>query len=100
MLHALIHQISPSGLSESQVKVLGPVSRVATTDEISKWNITKSDTLAALMNSNDGDWNSSQVQIFIILTIKSVNHMDSSLGSANETFLCLSFRPEKSLQIT
>lgn len=98
MLHALIHQISPSGLSESQVKVLGPVSRVATTDEISKWNITKSDTLAALMNSNDGDWNSSQVQIFIVLIIKSVNH--SSLGGANETFLYLSFRPEKSLQIT
>ncbi len=43
--------------------MLKSVSRNATADEISKWNITKSDTLAALMNANDGDWSSAQVQI-------------------------------------
>lgn len=107
-LHSLIHQISPNGLSESQVQVLGPVSRVATTEEIKKWNITKSDTLAALMTSSDGDWNSSQVQIFILLTIASIifvcnYRIHGSLGGANETFVVhrtLSFRPEKSSQST
>ncbi|XP_057202669.1 uncharacterized protein mslna [Triplophysa rosa] len=70
-----LNEISPSGLSESQVKVLGPVSRVATTDEINKWNITKSDTLAALMNSNEGSWNSSQTKEIITKYLSANNSL-------------------------
>ncbi|KTG31562.1 hypothetical protein cypCar_00041258 [Cyprinus carpio] len=55
-----LKEIQPNGLSEDQVQVLKSVSRNASVDEISKWNITKLDTLAALMNPNDGEWSSAQ----------------------------------------
>ncbi|KAA0705446.1 hypothetical protein E1301_Tti016980 [Triplophysa tibetana] len=71
-------EISPNGLSESQVKSLGPVSRVAKTEEIKKWNITKSDTLAALMISSDGDWNSSQTQEIITKYLSANNNLSAT----------------------
>ncbi|XP_036408733.1 uncharacterized protein mslna [Megalops cyprinoides] len=51
-----LNQAYPSGLSDEQVQVLGSVSRVASLDDISKWNVTTIDTLAALMDSSGGDW--------------------------------------------
>lgn len=50
-----------SGLSDQQVQLLGSISRVATIDDMSKWNISTSDTLAALMNSDDGEWEAEKV---------------------------------------
>ncbi|CAG5895022.1 unnamed protein product, partial [Menidia menidia] len=42
--------------------MLGSVSRVASLDDISKWNVTQIDTLAALMKTEDGTWDSAQVE--------------------------------------
>jgi len=45
-----------ASIPEAQVQVLGPASRTATADDVSVWNITEVDTLAALMSSADGNW--------------------------------------------
>ncbi|XP_023814440.1 uncharacterized protein LOC101168922 isoform X2 [Oryzias latipes] len=50
---------------EDQVQVLGPASRVATIDDIRSWTITQVDTLSALMDSSNGDWNSSLAKVII-----------------------------------
>jgi len=44
--------------------LLGSVSRAASLDDISKWNITQLDTLAALMEADDGTWETAQVEGF------------------------------------
>ncbi|XP_065113949.1 uncharacterized protein mslna [Paramisgurnus dabryanus] len=73
-----LNEISPNGLSESQVKVLGAVSRNATLDEINKWNITKADTLAALMNANNGEWTSGQSNLIITKYLKANNSLTAT----------------------
>ncbi|XP_064172652.1 uncharacterized protein LOC135244255 [Anguilla rostrata] len=51
-----INQAYPSGLSDQQVQILGPLSRVASVGDINKWNVTTIDSLAALMDSGNGAW--------------------------------------------
>uniref|UniRef100_A0A3Q2NWW5 Si:ch211-188p14.4 n=1 Tax=Fundulus heteroclitus TaxID=8078 RepID=A0A3Q2NWW5_FUNHE len=46
----------PSGVPDQAVQMLGSVSRVATLEDISKWSITKVDTLSALFSADDGSW--------------------------------------------
>lgn len=41
---------------EDQVLLLGPASRLATVADVLTWNITQIDTLSALMNPSDGQW--------------------------------------------
>lgn len=48
--------------------MLASVSRSATPDDISKWNITALDTLAALMKPEDGAWETAQVQQTVNIT--------------------------------
>ncbi|XP_067232113.1 mesothelin-like protein [Chanodichthys erythropterus] len=73
-----LNEISPNGLSEDQVQVLKSVSRNATIDEISKWNITKADTLAALMNANDGEWSSAQSKQIITKYLSANNTLTAT----------------------
>uniref|UniRef100_A0A8C5DNG3 Uncharacterized protein n=1 Tax=Gouania willdenowi TaxID=441366 RepID=A0A8C5DNG3_GOUWI len=54
----LTHQVVP----EPQVKVLHSVSRTATVQDISKWSITQIETLAALMKSDEGSWESAKAK--------------------------------------
>ncbi|MEQ2300591.1 hypothetical protein AMECASPLE_027280 [Ameca splendens] len=49
-------QVYPSEVPEQVVQVLGSVSRVATLEDISKWRISKVDTLSALLRTEDGSW--------------------------------------------
>uniref|UniRef100_A0A8C4USN6 MSLNL protein n=1 Tax=Falco tinnunculus TaxID=100819 RepID=A0A8C4USN6_FALTI len=46
-------QIYPSGIPEEQLKLLGPLSRQYTVQEISLWPVTSSDTLSALVQPLD-----------------------------------------------
>ncbi|KAL4624398.1 hypothetical protein GN956_G17874 [Arapaima gigas] len=69
----------PSGLTDERVQQLGSVSRVATLDNISKWNITKIDTLCSLMVSSDGLWEAAKSQLIIMKYLSSTG---STLGSA------------------
>ncbi|KAJ4939382.1 hypothetical protein JOQ06_028831, partial [Pogonophryne albipinna] len=55
----------PLGVPEEQVQLLGSVSRVATLNDISKWTITKVDTLAALVKTDDGSWEAAQSKAII-----------------------------------
>lgn len=71
-------QAFPSGLADSVVQVLSSVSRVASLNDISKWNITKIDTLAALMTTSDGPWDAAKVQCREIKTTKHQN-LESAL---------------------
>ncbi|XP_016105313.1 uncharacterized protein [Sinocyclocheilus grahami] len=73
-----LKEILPNGLSDDQVQVLKSVSRSATMDEISKWNITKSDTLAALMSTNDGDWSSAQSELIITRYVSANNSLSAT----------------------
>lgn len=54
-------QVFPSGVSDVNVRLLGSVSRVASLADISKWNVTTVDTLAALMNADNGPWETEKV---------------------------------------
>uniref|UniRef100_A0A3Q3LN18 Uncharacterized protein n=1 Tax=Mastacembelus armatus TaxID=205130 RepID=A0A3Q3LN18_9TELE len=68
----------PSGVSDSKVQLLGSVSRAATLDDISKWSITKVDTLAALMKAEDGPWEAAKSKAIIT---KYLSTSGNSLGS-------------------
>ncbi|XP_029906846.1 uncharacterized protein LOC115358879 [Myripristis murdjan] len=70
---------SHSSISEEKVQVLGPASRVATNDDINMWNITKIDTLCALMDSSDGEWDPDMAKAIIS---KYLSKAGNSLGSA------------------
>ncbi|MEQ2195051.1 hypothetical protein XENOCAPTIV_006755 [Xenoophorus captivus] len=52
----------PTRVPDQEVKMLASVSRTATLEDISKWNISKLDTLAALMKPEDGTWEKAKVQ--------------------------------------
>lgn len=54
-------QIYPSEIPEEQLKLLGPLSRQYTAEEISRWPVTSSNTLSALLDPSDGKWEASQV---------------------------------------
>ncbi|XP_028270757.1 uncharacterized protein mslnb isoform X2 [Parambassis ranga] len=68
-----------STIPETQVRVLGTASRVATTEDINRWNITQIDTLAALMDSSNGDWDPSLARAIIT---KYLSTDGNKLGSA------------------
>lgn len=72
LIYSLFFQASPSGVSDNKLQLLHSVSRVASLDDISKWSVTKIDTLAALMNPDDGPWEAAQVQCQGIL--KTIKH--------------------------
>ncbi|NWX23319.1 MSLNL protein, partial [Aegotheles bennettii] len=57
-----LEQIYPSGIPEEQLKHLGPLSRLFTVQEISRWPVTSSSTLSALLDPADGEWEAPQVQ--------------------------------------
>ncbi|XP_028290477.1 mesothelin-like protein isoform X2 [Gouania willdenowi] len=46
-----------SSIPENEVQQFGPMSRVATVEDIRAWTITELDTLELLMVSSDGPWN-------------------------------------------
>ncbi|XP_046701245.1 uncharacterized protein LOC124382935 [Silurus meridionalis] len=74
-----LNQIYPSGLNDSVLQLLGPTSRVATTDDINKWNIVIIDTLSSLMKSNNGNWAPGMSKAVIMRYLSMANH---TLGTA------------------
>uniref|UniRef100_A0A3B5QVA1 Uncharacterized protein n=1 Tax=Xiphophorus maculatus TaxID=8083 RepID=A0A3B5QVA1_XIPMA len=74
-----LNQAFPSGVPDQEVQMLASVSRSATLDDISKWNITELDTLAALMKPEDGTWETAQSKAIIT---KYLNTSGNSLGSS------------------
>uniref|UniRef100_A0A8C7CC17 Mesothelin-like protein n=1 Tax=Oncorhynchus kisutch TaxID=8019 RepID=A0A8C7CC17_ONCKI len=74
-----LNQAYPSGIVDEQLKVLGSVSRVATLDDITKWSITKIDTLSALMAFADGPWETEKSKAIITTYL---NTSGNSLGSS------------------
>uniref|UniRef100_A0A9J7Y4Y7 Uncharacterized protein n=1 Tax=Cyprinus carpio carpio TaxID=630221 RepID=A0A9J7Y4Y7_CYPCA len=60
-----LNQAYPGGLSDEVLQVLGSASRVATPDDVRKWNVTKIDTLSSLMNQRNGDWDPEMVQLLV-----------------------------------
>ncbi|XP_060938928.1 mesothelin-like protein [Limanda limanda] len=75
-----LHEAYPdTTIPEDQVQMLGPASRVATASHISKWRITEVDTLYALMDSSDGDWDTSLAKAVIS---NYLSNAGNALGSA------------------
>ncbi|KAJ6653743.1 hypothetical protein lerEdw1_008770 [Lerista edwardsae] len=56
-----LDEIYPGGIPEDQLKVLGFLSRQYSVDAIGRWNVTSSDTLAALLNPDNGPWEQPQL---------------------------------------
>ncbi|MEQ2284215.1 hypothetical protein AMECASPLE_019224 [Ameca splendens] len=73
-----LNQAFPTGVPDQEVKMLASVSRTATLEDISKWNISKLDTLAALMKPEDGTWEKAKSKEIIN---KYLNNPGNSLGS-------------------
>ncbi|XP_034747407.1 uncharacterized protein LOC117956442 [Etheostoma cragini] len=68
-----------STIPESQVRLLGPASRVANLSDINLWTITQIDTLYALMDSSNGQWDPSLANAIIS---KYLSNQGNQLGSA------------------
>ncbi|NXP26820.1 MSLNL protein, partial [Scytalopus superciliaris] len=60
-----VDQFYPEGMPEGQLRRLGSLSRLYTEQEISRWPVTSSDTLLALLDPSGGDWDDSQAQQLI-----------------------------------
>lgn len=71
--------VATSIIPEDQVQLLGPASRVASTNDISTWSITVIDTLSALMDSSNGEWDPSLAKSVIS---KYLSVAGNKLGSA------------------
>ncbi|KAM7394590.1 hypothetical protein PAMP_021381 [Pampus punctatissimus] len=66
-------------IPEDQVQLLGPASHVATINDINMWSITEIDTLSALMDSSNGEWDPSMAKAIIT---KYLSKEGNELGSA------------------
>uniref|UniRef100_A0A8C1E097 Si:ch211-188p14.4 n=1 Tax=Cyprinus carpio carpio TaxID=630221 RepID=A0A8C1E097_CYPCA len=69
-----LKQVYPAGLSDSTLQLLASVSRQATVDEIRTWSITSIDTLTALMDSNNGEWNKDKSKELILRYLSVAGH--------------------------
>ncbi|XP_071617348.1 mesothelin-like protein [Heliangelus exortis] len=65
VIKSRMDQMYPSGMPEEQLQLLGPLSRLYSVEEISKWQVTSNDTLWILLNPSDGRWSFAQVQQLI-----------------------------------
>ncbi|XP_069392122.1 uncharacterized protein [Paralichthys olivaceus] len=84
-----LNQAYPSGVSDNEVQFLGSVSRVASIDDISKWSITKIDTLASLMKDEDGSWEAEKSKAIITSYLNSSgNTLDSTVLNTVGPNLC------------
>ncbi|XP_026146566.1 uncharacterized protein mslnb [Carassius auratus] len=85
-----LNQAYPGGLSDEVLQVLGSASRVATPDDVRKWNVTKIDTLSSLMNQRYGDWDAEMVQLLVskYLSVNGNALGSSELNALGGTNLC------------
>ncbi|XP_035195598.1 mesothelin-like protein [Oxyura jamaicensis] len=65
MVKKKLQEIYPAGIPDDQLRLLGPLSRQYTAQEISQWQLTSSDTLCALLSPLDGPWSAAQKQQLI-----------------------------------
>ncbi|KAA0721629.1 hypothetical protein E1301_Tti024300 [Triplophysa tibetana] len=60
-----LNQAYPDGLSDERLQVLGSSSRSATPSDVTRWNVTKIDTLSSLMASGNGEWDPEMVRLIV-----------------------------------
>ncbi|XP_056627073.1 uncharacterized protein mslnb isoform X2 [Triplophysa dalaica] len=60
-----LNQAYPDGLSDERLQVLGSSSRAATPSDVTRWNVTKIDTLSSLMASGNGEWDPEMVRLIV-----------------------------------
>nr|XP_047916900.1 mesothelin-like protein [Anser cygnoides] len=65
MVKKKLQEVYPAGIPDDQLRLLGPLSRQYTAQEISQWQVTSSDTLCALLSPMDGAWSAAQKQQLI-----------------------------------
>ncbi|KAK5926100.1 hypothetical protein CgunFtcFv8_021697 [Champsocephalus gunnari] len=90
VLSKLHEAYSSSDIPEDQVQLLGPASRVATVENIDMWTITQIDTLYSLMDSDNGDWDSSLAKAIVskYLSTEGTSLGSTELNSLGGTNLC------------
>uniref|UniRef100_A0A8C3D039 Uncharacterized protein n=1 Tax=Cairina moschata TaxID=8855 RepID=A0A8C3D039_CAIMO len=65
MVKKKLQEMYPAGIPDEQLRLLGPLSRQFTAQEIRQWQVTSSDTLCALLNPLDGTWSAAQVPVLL-----------------------------------
>ncbi|KAJ8386178.1 hypothetical protein AAFF_G00176020 [Aldrovandia affinis] len=85
---AKLNQAYPSGIADEQVQLLRSVSRVASLDDIGRWNISTIDTLAALMVASDGKWEADKSKAIITKYLTSNTLGTSELNLIGGPNLC------------
>ncbi|MBN3308055.1 MSLNL protein, partial [Amia calva] len=77
----------PTEVPEDQVQLLGATSRQASLDQISKWIITKIDTIAALMDPYNGAWDPTKSNAIITKYLNNKQANKASQASLGATEL-------------
>ncbi|KAH0631752.1 hypothetical protein JD844_019518, partial [Phrynosoma platyrhinos] len=75
----LSNEIYPDGIPEDQLKLLGVLSHQYSAEEISKWKVTSSDTLAALLSPDNGAWDAAQLRQLVARYMESGGTLTSPL---------------------
>ncbi|XP_051789922.1 uncharacterized protein LOC114661228 [Erpetoichthys calabaricus] len=68
----------PYEIPEIQLQMLGPVSRLATLEDIDKWTVTQVDTLTELLNPSDGSWPPDKSALLITKFLNAGNTFNSA----------------------
>ncbi|XP_043108915.1 uncharacterized protein LOC122354733 [Puntigrus tetrazona] len=69
-----LEQVYPAGLPDGPLQLLSSVSRQATLDEIRTWSVTSIDTLTALMNRKNGEWDKDKSNEVILRYLSVAGH--------------------------
>uniref|UniRef100_A0A8B9QCA2 Mesothelin n=1 Tax=Apteryx owenii TaxID=8824 RepID=A0A8B9QCA2_APTOW len=80
---SLTFQIYPEGIPEDQLKLFGQLSHQYTTEEISMWRVTSSDTLSALLDPTAGKWNAPEVKRYLDLGGTLTGSLLQQIGGRN-----------------
>ncbi|XP_061088876.1 uncharacterized protein LOC133122745 [Conger conger] len=85
-----LNQAYPTNIPEEVIQVMGSVSRAASVDEINNWNITKLDTLAALMVSDNGEWEPEKSKAILTKYLSIADNIlgTEELNAIGGTYLC------------
>nr|XP_016853491.1 PREDICTED: uncharacterized protein LOC103281161 [Anolis carolinensis] len=66
-----LDELYPSGVPEDQLRLLGFLAHQYNAEEIRRWNVTSSDTLAALLNPDNGAWDAAPLRELVARYIAS-----------------------------
>nr|XP_060642512.1 mesothelin-like protein [Anolis sagrei ordinatus] len=84
-----LDEIYPNGVPEDQLRLLGFLAHQYNAEEIRRWNVTSSDTLAALLNPDNGAWDAAPLRELVARYLESGGTLTSPiLDLLGGVYLC------------